>query len=336
MLISVIIPTYNRPRKLAETVGCFREQTIPASDYEIIVVDDASAPPATLPESARGPRCTLIRFNEMLERAVARNTAVEAARGELVLFSDDDLKVGRDFLESHIRAHEQWPGALVTGKIILPPESLDRPGCRFRQQMELSGLPPARGPVASPNFGTAANMSIARQRYRELGGFDPAMVGIEDQDFSLRHSAAGGTVVFLPEAVAIHDDDWLDFRSFCRRQAWASECTVALAGRYPDLPDNTPRALASGPVRWGRDPAGVLARKLVKSALGHPPALATLFAAASLLERIAPASRGLDSVYRLLLGIHLQNGYRKGLRRNDGAAAPAPASLAVGSSASQV
>jgi hypothetical protein len=178
-------------------------------------------------------------------------------------------------------------------------------------------------------------MSIARRRYLELGGFDPAMVGIEDQDFSLRHSAAGGTIVFLPEAVAIHDDDWLDFRSFCRRQCWASECTAALARRYPDLPDNAPRALASGPMRWGRDPAAVLARKLAKSALGHPPALAALFAAASLLERVAPASRGLDLVYRLILGIHLQNGYRKGLRRSDGAAAQPPASLAVGSSISQ-
>jgi GT2 family glycosyltransferase len=314
--ISVIIPTYNRPKKLEATVRCFLNQTVSGSDYEMIVVDDASTPPAVLPGPLlQSPRCVLIRFEEMLERAIARNTAVEAARGELVLFSDDDLRCGRDFLESHLRAHEAWPGALVTGEIVLPPERMDEPGVRFRQEMEKRSFPTTRGPVAAPNFGSAANMSIRRDRYNDLGGFDPAMVGIEDQDFSLRHSAAGGTIVYLPEAVAIHDDDWLDFRSFCRRQAWASECTVALAQRYPNLPENAARAAASGPARWGLEPPGVTTRKLLKSALGRSPALAALFGTTAFLERVAPSSAGLQRLYTLLLGIHLQSGYRQGLGR---------------------
>ena len=158
-------------------------------------------------------------------------------------------------------------------------------------------------------------MSIRRDHYLELGGFDPLMVGIEDQDFSMRHSAAGGTIVYLPEAVAIHDDDWLDFRSFCRRQAWASACTVALAQRYPGLPENAARAAASGPMRWGRESPGVVARKLLKSALGGRAALAALFRTTALLERVAPTSAALNRLYALLLGIHLQTGYRQGLAR---------------------
>lgn len=323
MKLSVIVPTYNRPKKLAETVACFLDQTVPAADYEIIVVDDASAPPVVLPAPVPGqPQRSLIRFDTMLERAVARNTAVEAARGELVLFSDDDLKFDSTFLEAHLRAHAEWPGAMVSGKIILPPEALDKPGVRFRQELELSAQTMERGPVSLPNFGSAANMSIARQRYLALGGFDSAMVGIEDQDFAMRHSGAGGAIVFLPEAVTIHDDDWLDFPSFCRRQTWAAECSVALAHRYPDLPANAPRFAAIGPARIGVDSPGMVARKLIRSALSSRPALVVLFGLLAHLERIGAPDRVLRPLYKLLLGVHLQQGFRKGLRRP----APGPAS----------
>ena len=106
------------------------------------MVDDASTPAAVLPEpGAEGcPLAALIRLDTMLERAVARNTAARAARGELVLFSDDDLICGRDFLAAHLRAHETWPGALVTGEIVLPPERLNEPGVWFRQAMERGAL----------------------------------------------------------------------------------------------------------------------------------------------------------------------------------------------------
>jgi hypothetical protein len=194
---------------------------------------------------------------------------------------------------------------------------MDRPGVRFRQELEDRSFPPARGPVAIPNFGSAANMSIRRDRYLALGGFDPAMVGIEDQDFSLRHSAAGGQIVYIPEAVAVHDDDWLDFRAFCHRQEWASECTLALARRHPGLPESANREALNGPVRWGQERPGVVARKLVKSALGDPKVLAALFGTASVLERMAPSSHGLRRLYTLLLGIHLQRGYRKGLVQHE-------------------
>ena len=54
MDVSVIIPTFNRPEKLAATVRCLREQTLPPSDYELIVVDDGSEPPAALADHPRG------------------------------------------------------------------------------------------------------------------------------------------------------------------------------------------------------------------------------------------------------------------------------------------
>ncbi len=49
--LSVIVPTYNRNRKLQTTVETLSRQTFPADDYEIIVVDDGSTEPVKLPKN---------------------------------------------------------------------------------------------------------------------------------------------------------------------------------------------------------------------------------------------------------------------------------------------
>src|SRR5262245_55618980 len=104
MRLTAVVPTFNRQAKLDDTLYCLQRQTLPANDYEIIVVDDGSTPPAVLPEPTGGASVSLIRFDEILERAIARNAAAEAARGEVLFFSDDDMGIGPDFLEAHLRA----------------------------------------------------------------------------------------------------------------------------------------------------------------------------------------------------------------------------------------
>jgi len=313
--LTVVIPTHNRHEKVINTIACIQRQNLPGDQYEIIVVDDASNPPVTLPAEEGQAKVSLIRFDKSVERAVGRTTAAEAGRGELVLFLDNDLIVEPDFLEQHLKAHEDWPGALVIGKILLPPQALTHPGIRFRQALELTGVPDARGPVISRTFCTAANMSIRRTRYLEMGGFHTEMVPIEDQDFALRLTAEGGQIVFVPQALAIHDDEWLDFPRFCRRQQVSALHMVAFGRRYPELDITKDRARINGPIRWGLDGPSLAARKLLKSFLGSRPVQPLLFGFSEFLARVAPESRALDSLYRLLLGIHMQRGYRLGLQR---------------------
>ncbi|MGH9828898.1 MAG: glycosyltransferase family 2 protein, partial [Blastocatellia bacterium] len=230
----------------------------------------------------------------------------------------------------HLRAHSEWPNSMVVGRIMLPPESLANPGVSFRQKIEFASVPDSRGPVNTPNFGTAANMSILKDRYLTLGGFDQQMVGIEDQDFSIRYTTSGGRIVYLPEAVAVHYDDWLDFEGFCRRQEWASECTVRLRNRYPDMADGALRQAVNGPIRFLREPIGQTARKALKSAVSVGPGRIALFKGIATLERRAPESGLLRRMYKLALGAHLLKGYRKGLLKygSNGSIAPAPSSKA--------
>jgi GT2 family glycosyltransferase len=141
------------------------------------------------------------------------------------------------------------------------------------------------------------------------------MAGIEDQDFAIRHTKNGGKIAYLPEAVAIHNDDWLDFFSFCRRQEHGMEWTVAFSRRYPDWTDSQLRDLINGRLRFGKEPFSISSRKILKSLLGTKLGRSGLAAVISWLEKTSPESRALNQFYKLMLGVHLQKGYRRGIRK---------------------
>ena len=318
-LISVIIPTRDRSGALRETLAALGGQTLSVSDYEVIVVDDGSRPAVQVPWIHEGPRCAVLRLNGR-ERSAARNAGARVARGDLVVFVDDDITVSGNFLEAHVTGHREWPGALVVGSIQLSDEVLRGPFGRFRQALEQRGIPAQRGIAGASNLCTAQNMSVDRQRFVELEGFAEELVSAEDQDFALRHCEKGGIIVFLPEAAGIHRDEAADVRGYCRRMEWGSERLLAFCRRHPAWPDNVARERVNGPVRLGCEPVGLTLRKLMKTMMALPPVVKLLFATATLLERTAPSSPLLEKLYRLLLGVHILRGYRRGLARFTGQA----------------
>src|SRR5215467_2719982 len=97
--ISVIIPTHNRPSELVRTLECLKRQTIPAEEYEIIVVDDGSQPPVQLTLVTGPPKCSIVRL-EGVERSAARNAGAAAASGQILVFIDDDISVDSSFLSA--------------------------------------------------------------------------------------------------------------------------------------------------------------------------------------------------------------------------------------------
>jgi GT2 family glycosyltransferase len=311
---SVIIPTRNRQDRLVKLLACLKRQTVAATDYEIIVVDDGSTPHVVFPSDDQGPKCTLVRL-EGVERSAARNRGALVAEGKTLVFVDDDITVESDFLAAHLRAHDEWPGSIAVGASRLAEDLFTNPFGRFRQELEQNEVPRDRGPVDMRNFCAAANMSIGRDLFHKLEGFDQAIVSGEDQDLALRHTVIGGRIVFLPEAVSIHHDTALDIQNYCRRSEWGSENMVAFCRRHPDWPDNIERERVNGFARWGSEPLSQSARKTIKLGLASRATLIVLFASARLLERVAPKSYLLNRIYRLLLGAHILRGYRKGLKR---------------------
>lgn len=104
VLISVIIPTYNRAKILPHAIKSVMRQTW--SNIEIIIVDDGSTDntPDVLSNIKRGgKRITIVRNRRRLGLPSARNIGLKNANGDFVFFSEDDLILAPNALETLIK-----------------------------------------------------------------------------------------------------------------------------------------------------------------------------------------------------------------------------------------
>ncbi|MEU1185638.1 glycosyltransferase [Streptomyces sp. NPDC005820] len=240
--VSVVVPTRDRTTRLLLTLTALGRQTLDRDRFEILLVDDAPHPGAVaqvLPALPPGPR---IRTAATGGRgaAHARNTGARPARGELLLFLDDDTVAGPGLLEAHLAAHENADSAVVHGAItdlsafVLTPEPDPlRPaliGARGRriEPATLAGLDaavPLLGPrrsfiertarkvIGSPGHAAlrwlsciGTGTSVRRTLFERVGGFDEHygdLWGGEDLELGLR-LAASGAEFHLLDTVSYH------------------------------------------------------------------------------------------------------------------------------------
>ena len=104
--ISVIMPTHNRPVLLAEALASLRAQTF--SDWEAVIVDDASSPPVTADD--RDARIHVLHHKVAQGGAAAKNTGIKSALGEILAFLDDDDLYAPQYLERALDILDRHPG----------------------------------------------------------------------------------------------------------------------------------------------------------------------------------------------------------------------------------
>jgi len=111
--ISVIVPTYNRVKFIERTIHSVLSQTYP--DFELIVVDDGSTDSTSSTIAAlaeKDPRIQYIKHNTNRGAQSARNTGVEAARGEFVAFLDSDDEWYPAKLDIQLEAFKGLPNSV--------------------------------------------------------------------------------------------------------------------------------------------------------------------------------------------------------------------------------
>jgi GT2 family glycosyltransferase len=140
--------------------------------------------------------------------AAARNAGARRARGQLLLFIDDDMVADPELLVVHVRRQALEPGVIL-GHIPVHPSSprtlisdaLSRWVDQRRERLSRPGVRPDPGDWLSGQF------SIPRSDFERLGGFDAALnrqgrFGGEDTDFFHRAHLAGVGFRFAPDAVS--------------------------------------------------------------------------------------------------------------------------------------
>jgi GT2 family glycosyltransferase len=203
---SVIVPSYRRPRQLAACLESLERQAYPATDYEVIVVDDAAmrADLEPITSTARRYICRLLS-QKRRGAAAARNAGAEVARGRLLAFTDDDCEPDPSWLTALERAlGEQHERALVGGRVVnaLP----DDPFASATQALvdfvgEAFNAEPGRARLLTSN-----NLAVATAAFRDLGGFDTTFTGAggEDRELCLRWLHHGYPAVYRAEALVHH------------------------------------------------------------------------------------------------------------------------------------
>ena len=119
---SVVIPTYNRPERLANCLEAISQLDYPRDRFEVIVVDDGSKIPLDsvvepLQQKIPELQLKLIR-QENAGPAAARNRGAAEAQGEFLAFTDDDCQPTTDWLIHFAAGFETAPEAMLGGKTI--------------------------------------------------------------------------------------------------------------------------------------------------------------------------------------------------------------------------
>lgn len=225
--VSVVVPTHNRPQQVTALVRSMLASDYPPAHYEIIVVDNAPATSATARcighHFADCPQVRYVR-EDRPGASNARNRGLEMARGELVVFADDDELVDRHWLTEMVRGFAAADDVgCVTGLVVSMESRTPAQGwfeqfggyCKAGCTPRLFNLTNHRAehPLYPYNvgvLGAGGSMAFRRSMLCAMGGFDPALgpatptLGGEDVDALLRVILAGHTLAYTPAAIVRH------------------------------------------------------------------------------------------------------------------------------------
>ena len=203
-LISVIVPTRDRPQTLRACLTALAAQT--AADLEVVVVDDGSVAAREVAAATAGhPRVRLIR-QETAGPAAARNAGARSARGRIVCFIDDDCIAESDWAENLAEAIEHGADAVAGTSL--------RTGGALAEAADVVSSAPAAAEVFAPSNNLASTRDVL-----DAVPFDesyPDAAG-EDREWCARLRLEGYELRFEASARVLHDQR-LTVRSFLHRQ----------------------------------------------------------------------------------------------------------------------
>jgi GT2 family glycosyltransferase/glycosyltransferase involved in cell wall biosynthesis len=210
--VSIVIPVHN---KVEYTAACLRSLGDNANSvpFEVIVVDDASSD-ATAERLAHIAGITALRNAENLGFVGSCNAAAARARGEFVLFLNNDTVVTPNWLDALLRVFDEEPDAgLVGARLVYPDGRLQEAGGivfsdgsgwnygRFDDPAD-----PRYAFRREADYCSGAAIVLRRELFERLGGFDAryAPAYYEDTDLAFAVRAAGYKVLYEPRSTVIH------------------------------------------------------------------------------------------------------------------------------------
>lgn len=248
-LVSVIIATRDRVDLLRQIVNDVLNKT----DYapvQLVVVDNQSRDPVTreyLQEIQKHPGTSVLSYDGRFNFSAINNLAARTARGEVLAFLNNDLKIISEDWLCEMVSHAMRPGIGAVGaKLYYPDDTIQHAGIILGLG-NLAGYVHRYAPRAAAGHGerlnrvqdcsavTAACMVLKRAAFEDVGGFDDANlpVAYNDVDLCLRLRERGYRILWTPHAELYHFESASRPSDFSpeEKERYESECAY-LKGRW--------------------------------------------------------------------------------------------------------
>ena len=211
-IASIVIPVFNQ---FEHTLRCLRamQEHPPAAAFEIIIVDDGSSD-AT---QQAMPQIAGVRYHRRSENGgfiAACNDGADQARGEILVFLNNDTVPQPGWLDALLRTFDEHPHTGLVGAQLLYPDGrlqeaggvVFADGSGWNYGRFASPEDPRYAYVRDADYCSGAAIAIPAALFGSLGGFDQryAPAYYEDTDLAFAVRAAGHRVVYQPEARVIH------------------------------------------------------------------------------------------------------------------------------------
>lgn len=213
-LVSIVIPVYNKVELTAACLNSLAGQPC-QSTFEVIVVDDCSSD-GTVDYLAECSGLTVLRNADNAGFIDSCNRGAAAARGEFLVFLNNDTTVTEGWLDALLAPlHDDPAVGIVGARLVYPDGRLQEAGGLIFS--DGSGWNYGRGDdpelpqynfLSEADYVSGACLAIRRREFQDLGGFDrryrPAYY--EDTDLCFQVRAAGRKVIYQPAATIIHHE----------------------------------------------------------------------------------------------------------------------------------
>ena len=324
--VTVVIPTYNRGRQLVEVLHhVLKNDTAGFDLIELLVIDDSSAIPAEnfIDKS-------IVHFPFRLEfivqpnagPAAARNNGLARAKGEVVIFIDDDVLIESRTIQQHYAAHQQYPDAVVYGNYPYVLPAKPSPVYRYMKKLLDDGL--KQIVTANPNQQlvkvesvASGNLSVPKNLFSGTNSLYDTSLSIpaaEEYDlmFSLKQKnipvyfGIGVMNAWHLQPVTIKDKCIQEFKYGTGIAEVCIKKPEVLALKQVNNIYESNRSLRK------TDSKQLKSKKLLKSIFASPLCRAGILLVIKIVEKTAPFDKFLFPMYRFATATYLIAGIRNG------------------------
>lgn len=199
-MFSIIILNWNGAKWLAPCLKSIQAQSF--SSYEVLLADNGSTDESIETAVTVHGQLMLATFSRNLGYTGANNLASKMARGNWLIFLNNDTKLEPDFLQQLVHALVHRPGAHVLVPAISDYEGETTPEYHF--SLDILGYP-TQTATGDPFWGHGCALTVRRDVFTSLGGFDDDyFIFYEETDFCWRAQITGHEIVGVADAVVRH------------------------------------------------------------------------------------------------------------------------------------